>query len=164
MTELNYTHDAAARSWIETANSAGCDFPIRNLPFTVFHRVGSSEKFRCGVAIGDQILDFAALSLLGILEGLSADAVRACCNPQLNDFFAMGPAAWRTLRHTLFDLLHGDSDDATRQQLQTCLVPQAQAEHSLPARTSLGWHRTFAFTAIETPCSLFSPNRDKKVH
>jgi len=134
MTELNYTHDAAAQSWIETGNSAGCDFPIQNLPFTVFRRVGGSEKSRCGVAIGDQILDLAALSLLSTLEGLSADAVRACCNPQLNDFFAMGPAAWRALRHTLFDLLHRDADDATRQQLQTCLVPQAQAEHSLPAR------------------------------
>jgi len=65
MTELNYTHDAAARSWIKTATSAGCDCPIRNLPFTVFRRVGGSEKFRCGVAIGDQIVDLAALSLLG---------------------------------------------------------------------------------------------------
>ena len=33
---INETHDPAARSWVESANQAGCDFPIQNLPFGVF--------------------------------------------------------------------------------------------------------------------------------
>jgi hypothetical protein len=32
MPELNPTHDPAARSWVASANVAGCDFPIQNLP------------------------------------------------------------------------------------------------------------------------------------
>ena len=33
---LNATHDPALRSWVASANSAGCDFPIQNLPFGRF--------------------------------------------------------------------------------------------------------------------------------
>ena len=32
----NETHDPAARSWVESANRPGCDFPVQNLPFGVF--------------------------------------------------------------------------------------------------------------------------------
>ena len=56
MSTINETHDATLRSWVESANTAGTDFPIQNLPFGVFRRKGSNEAFRGGVAIGDQIL------------------------------------------------------------------------------------------------------------
>ena len=35
MTLLDATHDPAARSWLASAQAAGCDFPIQNLPFAV---------------------------------------------------------------------------------------------------------------------------------
>jgi fumarylacetoacetase len=38
MIELNSTHDAALRSWVDSANQPGCDFPIQSLPFGVFPR------------------------------------------------------------------------------------------------------------------------------
>ncbi|MGB6452811.1 MAG: hypothetical protein WBE92_18830, partial [Steroidobacteraceae bacterium] len=57
---LNETHDPQLTSWVESANAPGGDFPIQNLPFGVFRRAGSSERFRGGVAIGDRILDLAA--------------------------------------------------------------------------------------------------------
>lgn len=60
MTLLNETHDPSLRSWVASANAAGNDFPLQNLPFAVFRRKGSPEAFRGGVAIGDQILDLAA--------------------------------------------------------------------------------------------------------
>ena len=50
------THDPALRSWVESANQQGSDFPIQNLPFGRF-RTHGSEPWRMGVAIGDQILD-----------------------------------------------------------------------------------------------------------
>jgi fumarylacetoacetase len=134
MTEPDHTHDVTARSWIATANAVGCDFPIQNLPFAVFRRAGNAEKFRGGVAIGDQIVDLDALPQLGRPTGLARDAVGACRQPQLNEFFAMGAPAWRALRHELFGLLHCDSEAAARHILQTCLVPQSQAEYALPAR------------------------------
>ena len=51
---LNQTHDPAARSWLESANVPSGDFPIQNLPFSVFRRKHSDEAFRGAVAIGDQ--------------------------------------------------------------------------------------------------------------
>jgi fumarylacetoacetase len=75
MIELNHTHDVDARSWVETANAAGTDFPIQNLPYAMFRRIGSPEPFRGGVAIGDQVLDLAALAT------------------------ARMPTAWRSMRH-----------------------------------------------------------------
>jgi fumarylacetoacetase len=128
---LNHTHDADARSWLASANAAGSDFPIQNLPFGVFRRAGGDETFRGGVAIGDQIVDLAALQASGCLQGWAEQAARACAQPALNDFMAMGAAAWSALRHGLFALLEAG---ASRDAVGACLVPQSQAEFSLPTR------------------------------
>jgi fumarylacetoacetase len=53
---IDKTHDARLRSWVESANLPGCDFPIQNLPLGVFQPPGQSRA-RVGVAIGDSILD-----------------------------------------------------------------------------------------------------------
>ena len=71
-TLLDVTHDARVRSWLDSANRNGCDFPIQNLPFAVFRRADSAEVYRCGVAIGDQIIDLAALTGLAVFEGQAA--------------------------------------------------------------------------------------------
>lgn len=132
--ELNHTHDASARSWLASANEPGCDFPIQNLPFGVFRRRGADEPFRGGVAIGDQVIDLAAVSASGVLDGLAADAARAAAQPALNDLLAMGPAAWRALRHALFAALRHDADATVVSALHACLVPQSAVEHSVPTR------------------------------
>jgi fumarylacetoacetase len=64
MTALNATHDPKLRSWVASANEAGCDFPIQNLPFGRFRAAGSAEPLRIGVAIGDQVLDLKAAGLV----------------------------------------------------------------------------------------------------
>ena len=130
--DLNRTHDADARSWLASANAAGCDFPIQNLPFAVFRRAGGGAAFRGGVAIGDQIVDLGALSDAGALHGPAAHAAQACAQPALNDFMALGPAAWQALRHGLFALL--DASSATPDPLVACLVPQREAEYGVPTR------------------------------
>jgi fumarylacetoacetase len=132
--ELNHTHDASARSWLASANEPGCDFPIQNLPFGVFRRRGADEPFRGGVAIGDQVIDLAAVSASGVLDGLAADAARAAAQPALNDLLARGPAAWRALRHALFAALRHDADATVVGALHACLVPQSAVEHSVPTR------------------------------
>jgi hypothetical protein len=55
---LNETHDPALRSWVDSAQREGGDFPIQNLPFAVFRRAGTDESWRGGVAIGDQVVDW----------------------------------------------------------------------------------------------------------
>ncbi|MDO8274956.1 MAG: fumarylacetoacetase, partial [Serpentinimonas sp.] len=61
MYPLNETHDPALQSWVESAQQPGTDFPIQNLPFAVLRRRGTPEPFRGGVAIGEQVLDLAAV-------------------------------------------------------------------------------------------------------
>ena len=53
---IDDTHDPARKSWVESANQPGCDFPIQNLPLGVF-RTASDRSPRAGVAIGDYVLD-----------------------------------------------------------------------------------------------------------
>jgi fumarylacetoacetase len=135
MTTLNETHNPALQSWLASANIAGCDFPIQNLPFAVFRRKGSSEAFRGGVAIGDQIVDLAALALSGVLTRHAAGAATAAqagAQDKLNALMALGSPAWRTLRLALSRALReGSADQAA---LQACLVPQAEAQYDVPAR------------------------------
>lgn len=132
MNLLNETHNPALRSWLASANTSGCDFPIQNLPFAVFRRRGSAEAFRGGVAIGDQIVDLAALAQTALLGGDAQQAAQAGSQPKLNALMALGPTAWSALRLALSRLLR--EGVAQQAQLQACLVPQAVAEHDVPAQ------------------------------
>jgi len=132
MTMLNETHDPALRSWVASANVAGNDFPIQNLPFASFRRQGSTEAFRGGVAIGDQILDLAAVHQAGVFAGEIGETVKAGAQPQLNELMAKGAPAWSALRLALSRALREGA--AEQAALQACLVPQAQAEYGVPAR------------------------------
>ncbi len=132
MSQLNETHDVALQSWVASANVAGCDFPIQNLPFASFKRKGSQEAFRGGVAIGDQILDLSALAQTESLTGNAQQAALAGALPQLNGLMALGQAYWSALRLALSRGLRAGS--AEQAVWQACLVPQADAELGLPAR------------------------------
>jgi len=131
MTPLDETHDPRVASFVAAANDGTTDFPLQNLPFGVFRRRGSTEAFRGGIAIGDQVLDLGALAASGLVQGPSRDALRACKSSSLNGFMALGSAAWSALRHTAWQLLRNES--AHRAEVEACLVPQAQVEHALPA-------------------------------
>jgi fumarylacetoacetase len=112
---LDATHDPALKSWVESANQPGCDFPIQNLPFGIFKRKGAKESPRGGVAIGDQILDLAAL---GIKTG-----------PTLNGIASLGRPAWRRLRS---QLSKGLSTGKANKRFSRYLLPMKQAELYLP--------------------------------
>jgi fumarylacetoacetase len=160
MNALNRTHDVTARSWVESANAAGCDFPVQNLPHAVFRRAGSTEAFRGGVAIGDQVLDLAALVSKQQLDGPALDAARVAALPALNDFFALGNGAWKALRHALFDLLKHGAPGANVQAVRDCLVPQAEVEYTVPAR--IGDYTDF-YTSIDHALNisrLMNPDGD----
>jgi fumarylacetoacetase len=113
--KLDETHDPSLQSWVESANAPGSDFPIQNLPFGIFRRRNSSEKPRGGVAIGDQILDLAAL---GVKTG-----------PALNGLAAMGRPSWRKLRR---QLSKGLSVSGRNPRFAKYLVPVKKAELLLP--------------------------------
>jgi fumarylacetoacetase len=113
---IDRTHDPALTSWVESANEAGCDFPIQNLPLGIYRRKGSTETPRGGVAIGDRILDLAAF---GLRTGSA-----------LNGLAAGGRAALRKLRRELSKALARKSSAYKR--LQKHLLPMKRAELFLP--------------------------------
>jgi fumarylacetoacetase len=132
---LNETHDAGLSSWVGSANLAGCDFPIQNLPYGVFRRKDEDRAFRAGVAIGDQILDVSAAHAAGAFDAfdeLTRRAAAAASAETLNALMALGAPAWSALRLALSRLLRSDAAQAT--QLKTVLVAQRDAEYALPAR------------------------------
>lgn len=111
------------RSWLASANEEGCDFPVQNLPYGVFSTGG--EAPRCGVAIGDRIVDLAACEARGLI-----DSGGAFWLPQLNGFIAQGRAKWDEIRARLTGLLAEGGDESLP------LVAMEDARLHLPIRVS----------------------------
>ncbi|WP_317930581.1 fumarylacetoacetase [Halioxenophilus sp. WMMB6] len=171
MSTINETHNPQLKSWLATANLAECDFPIQNLPFAEFRRAGSKESFRGGVAIGDQIVDLAALNHSGLFQGLDQkgldqkgldqqglvqQALAAAAQPTLNQFMAMGQTACSALRQVLSRALAEAAPD--QDAVAGCLVPQSEAEYSLPC--DIGDYTDF-YTSLHHASnvgSLFRPD------
>ncbi len=133
---LNRTHDPVARSWVQSANEPDTDFPLQNLPLGVFTRRGAGERPRVGVAIGAFVLDLAACSRSGALDGEASTAAAACESDVLNDLMALGRSHWSALRSKLHDLLvdGGGAGHRHRQSIEKHLVPQRVVEMQVPAR------------------------------
>eukprot|EP00667_Euglena_gracilis_P009636 EG_transcript_9792 len=121
---------ASRPSWLSIP--AGSDFPLANLPLGVFSTAGQPK--RVGAALGDHVIDLAALGRLGYLEGtgvapeaLAADAL----NPLL---CAAGKAGCRRLRERLTALFGaaGSALQAASEHHQQVLVPRAAATLHMP--------------------------------
>lgn len=113
------------RSWVESANAADCPFPLNNLPCGVFS-AGDDEP-RCGVAIGDFVLDVAGLEEDGllVLEGGPLLDV-----PFWNEVMGAGQAVWDALRAHLTVLLAEGSTE--RVAMEPHLVPLADVSLHMP--------------------------------
>ncbi|MFH0133929.1 fumarylacetoacetase [Variovorax sp. VaC1] len=143
MTALNATHDPKLRSWVASANEAGTDFPIQNLPFGRFRTAGSSEGFRVGVAIGDQVLDLKATGLI------DTDDMNALMNASVKDRQALRAAISA-------GLAEGSDKQAAWSK---ALLAQAKAEMTVPCR--IGDYTDF-YTGIHhatTIGKLFRPDQ-----
>ena len=101
MIDLNSTHDVNLKSWVDSANEDSTDFPIQNLPLGVF-RENEKEQFRCGVGIGNFILDISKAADIGLLSGVG---VEACKSSTLNSFMDLGPVDWSEFRAYVSALL-----------------------------------------------------------
>ena len=132
MSALNPTHDPALESWVDSANAPAGDFPLQNLPFAAFRRARSGESFRGGVAIGEAVLDLAALQALGVLTGVAAEALALAARPTLNAFMAAGQEASSALRAALSAALRRGA--SLEKALRPILVPRGAAEYRVAAQ------------------------------
>ncbi|MBT3989820.1 MAG: fumarylacetoacetase [Rhodospirillaceae bacterium] len=133
MTLLNETHDPNLKSWVASANEAGSDFPIQNLPFGIFQRhsnpEGTNTLPRGCVAIGDQILALTHVLAKGLLTGKAEAAAEAALGSTLNPLMALGAEHWSALRSQLSALLREGGAEA---ELKERLIPMSEVEMCLP--------------------------------
>jgi fumarylacetoacetase len=127
---FDVTTDPALRSWLDIPS--GSDFPLQNLPFGAFRPPGGGAA-RLGVAIGDRILDLAAIARSGLLDRALPDASVVLGAATLNALLACGPAAWRSLRARLSELLcAGNRELRDDPVAQRAFVDRATATLVLP--------------------------------
>jgi len=126
------TVDPSLRSWVEVA--AESDFPIQNLPYGIF-KAGGREA-AAGVAIGDHILDLAAIHEAGLFSATAIARDNVFARSALNKFMSLGPAVWKETRGRISALLSaGNAELRDNQALRVrALIPQRDAMMTLPAR------------------------------
>jgi fumarylacetoacetase len=156
------THAPTLRSWVPSANVAGTDFPVQNLPLGRFRRLQTDEPWAVGVAIGSQVLDLR----LAAQQCPWGDGVHELLAPlaagELADFMAMGQPAWRALRRALSAALAEGSNQAPF--LELCLLPQQQVEMALPCTVHnytdfyAGIHHALAVGKLFRPDNPLLPN------
>lgn len=112
-------------SWVTSANTADAPFPLNNLPYGVFSTADSDP--RCGVAIGDMILDVAAAEEAGLIALTDAPLFDV---PFWNEVMEEGPKLWAALRTRLTELLSEGAPDQA--ELSDMLVAQSDADMHLP--------------------------------
>ncbi len=124
------TLDPTLRSWLDSANAPDTDFPIQNLPFGCFFP-SEGQAARCGVAIGDRIVDLLAAREAGLLDGLRTDVLEALGAESLTPLFATGRAGIAALRRRVSDLLAAGCDRQDR--VAAVLVRTADVKLTMPA-------------------------------
>lgn len=146
------------KSWVASANAADHPFPLNNLPYGVFS-IGDEDP-RCGVAIGDMILDCQAAEEEGLIdlgEGPVFDV------PFWNEVMEQGPATWAALRDRLTEILAEGSKDQA--QAKSLLVAQADVQMHLPFLVAeytdfyAGRHHAFNVGSMfRDPANALPPN------
>ncbi len=127
---MTTTENHNLASWVPV--EADCHFPIQNLPYGVFEKDGLRP--RVGVAIGEYVLDLAALYDAGLLAGAGLPDDNVFDGRALNAFMATGPTVWKQVRARLTDLLLKDTatlrdDDALK---AAALLPAGDVVMRLP--------------------------------
>ncbi|KNC53815.1 fumarylacetoacetase [Thecamonas trahens ATCC 50062] len=156
----------ASHDCIVAYEPATCEFPIQNLPYGVFSTASATSP-RVGVAIGDKVLDLAALAAKGLFNGpLLADCATDLFNqPSLNAFMATKPEVWAEARARITELLTagaGALDEATQAEV---LVDMADITSHMPVNVpeyidfySSRTHATNVGTLIRGAENALQPN------
>ena len=130
---IDETHRADLRSWVESANESGTDFPIQNLPLGVFRLGGIAP--RVGVRIGTHVVPVDALVRFGLLSGKAHSAAVLCASGSLGALMAAGRVASRALRHGMVAAFRHDTDAGHRARAAATelLIDAGEIEPQLPA-------------------------------
>ena len=145
-------------SWVNISETSG--FTLQNLPFAIF---SNSEKSpRVASAVGEYVIDIAALHSLGFLNvhGLLPDHI---INHYLNDFIALGKEITNRVRIQLSEILtEGHEAENYRSKF---LIPMDEVELLMPVKVgnytdfySSKEHATNVGTMFRDPENALLPN------
>ena len=155
---MDPTIDPARGSWIPVPLDS--DFPIQNLPYGVFAKMG--ETPRAGVAIGNRILDLDVVAEAGLFNDYVDLPWGVFAQDSLNPFIELGRFAWIAVRQRIADLL--DYDNREIRDVwglsERAVVPMPDAEMRLPVR--VGDYVDF-YSSIEHATNLgkmFRPDQE----
>lgn len=141
---------SSLNSWLSIPSDS--DFSIYNLPFGVFS-IGQDSP-RAGVAIGDQVIDLAALAFTGCFDGLISD-LSVFSNSTLNSFIDLGKATTQEVRIRLQAwLCETGSPIHTHQQV---LHPMSEVRMHMPVE--VGDYTDF-YSSIEHATNVGKMFRD----
>ncbi|OPF95542.1 fumarylacetoacetase [Rhodopseudomonas palustris] len=126
-----HPNDPRLRSFVDVKPES--DFPIQNLPYGVVSTADDPAP-RVGVAIGDFVLDLAALQAAKLLD-LPEDVFT---QSSINAFMALGPNVWRRTRARINALLRHDNPELRdHAELRAkALLPMSQVKLHLPLRVA----------------------------
>ncbi|XP_055315803.1 fumarylacetoacetase [Sitodiplosis mosellana] len=105
------------------------DFSIYNLPYCVFSTQQNAKK-RIGVGIGQLILDLSTVT-----DFFAPEFVDALNDEVLNSLMALTPAAWKSIRNTIQNLLLENSElDRNDALKEKAFIEQKNAAFHVPAK------------------------------
>ena len=94
------------KTWVEVPTNS--DFTIHNLPFGIFSQSGKSK--RAGIAIGNKVVDLAALYDAGLIDKNAYKKEHFECEV-LNPFMKLGKQATSKLRLRVAELLESSNSE-----------------------------------------------------
>ena len=127
------------RSFIDVA--ANSHFPLENLPYGIFRP--RDGKPRAGVAIGELVLDLAALEEAGHFRDAGLGEHPVFQEPVLNSFLALGRPAWLKVREILQHLLAAETATLRDDQALRARVFHRQNEVAMQLPVRVGDYTDF---------------------
>ncbi len=129
MYEINETHDPNLKSWVESANDPNTDFPIQNLPFCAYRKIGVDSTERIGVMIGSQVLELTPFCQDNKLVDQHFDGLVQHIR-QLNLLTTYPVEVQRYLRGRLSELFREESQ--RQEEVSKYLIHASNVEFELP--------------------------------
>lgn len=124
------------KTWLEV--SSHHDFSIFNLPFGIFYTNDNPNTARCGVALGDYIIDVSSLLHFGYFNHIKSLELKHVQTDTLNAFIALGNKVGNEVRRTIQDLFSASNQTLKKmpEQLEKILVPMNSAKMLMPIQVS----------------------------
>lgn len=127
------------RPFIEVAPDS--HFSLQNLPYGIFQPNDGSA--RAGVALGELVVDLAALEEAGHFRALDLGDRPIFARDSLNAFLALGRPVWRQMRETLQNLLAADTPTLRDDEALRARVFHQQSEVTMRLPAKIGDYTDF---------------------